>query len=114
MLSRSRARVGALLAVCAVTGVALAGCGTKTLDEQNLQSKIVDMVVAQGNVKAKDLKVTCPKDQEAKTGAAFTCTITNTALGVRGKVEVTATNDNGGVTATIPADQKIETVAAGS
>jgi hypothetical protein len=114
MLSRSRAKVGALLAVSAVSAVALAGCGTKTLDEEQLQSKIVDMVVAQGNVKAKDLKVSCPKDQEAKTGNAFTCTITNTALGVQGKVEVTATSDSGGVTATIPADQKITTVAKGS
>jgi hypothetical protein len=110
MFSRSRARAGALLAVCALGGIALAGCGTKTIDNDDLQSKVVSLIGGKAGLDVKDLEAKCPADQKVEKGHTFTCTLTSKSDGSQVKVVVTETNDEGGITATVPADQKVTTV----
>lgn len=52
-------------------------------------------MAGQLQMKASDLKVSCPKDQSADKGTAFTCTVTDGKT--TRNLAVTVTNDKGHV-----------------
>jgi hypothetical protein len=77
----------------------LAACGTKTIDHESLQDDIQSQLAQGAGVDAKEIKVACPEDQEAKKDTSFDCEIT-APNGEKGTMTVTLTNDDGGYTAT--------------
>lgn len=91
----------ALAPLVALTVVALPGCGTKTLDNGDLEGKLRTELSQQAGVDPADVSVSCPEDQEVKKGRKFTCELT-APNGDKVKVFVTLTNDSGSFTATVP------------
>jgi uncharacterized lipoprotein len=77
-------------AVAALSIVALAGCGEKTLKT----SQIEDQLKSQAGAAVKT--VSCPDDVKAEKGGTFNCEVT-LASGQKGQVKVTQTDDNGNV-----------------
>jgi hypothetical protein len=71
-----RARVG-VTAVAVAPALALAGCGTTTIDSGKAAQLIRNAVNSAGNVKVKS--VSCPDGVTAKKGATFDCKLTVTA-----------------------------------
>jgi hypothetical protein len=94
----------AVLALSAVTALALTACGTKTLDDKDLEGKLQTELSKQAGVDPANVKVACPGDQEVKKGHKFDCTLT-APNGDKVKVNVTLTNDDGEFTATVPESQ---------
>jgi hypothetical protein len=93
----------AVLATAAVSALALSACGTKTLDDKDLEGKLKTELSKEAGVDPATVKVACPGDQEVKKGRTFNCTLT--APNTKVKVLVTLTNDNGQFTATVPTNQ---------
>lgn len=100
MLSRSLL----LLPAAAALTLVAAGCGTKTVDTNDLEQQLVDQLAPQAGVNKDQISVDCPSDQKAEKGRSFDCTLT-APDGSKVKVVVTLTNDSGHYTATVPADQ---------
>jgi uncharacterized protein DUF4333 len=93
-----------LIAAAGVLAIAATGCGTKTLNDGELQDELVKQLAPQGGVDPKDISVACPDDQEVKKGRTFDCELT-APDGSKAKIVVTLTNDDGGFTATVPEQQ---------
>jgi hypothetical protein len=68
-------RIVAGIAVIAIVAFAAAGCGTKTLD-QNDEVDLVNKQLASQDLKAES--VDCPDDVDAKEGETFDCDVTLT------------------------------------
>jgi hypothetical protein len=99
-----RTIAAAALSVGALFALALSACGGKTFNNADLESKLKTELSKQAGVDPAKVKVACPGDQEVKKGHEFTCTLT-APDGTKAKVVVTATNDSGKFTATVPATQ---------
>jgi hypothetical protein len=85
-------RYGVWAAGACTLAVAVAGCGTKVLNSNNLQNKIqAQMSGAPFNLSVK--KVNCPSDRPVKKGDSFTCTMTLTD-GETAKFKVTQVDNN--------------------
>jgi len=83
------------LSILVIAGVvALAGCGSTTIDSKKTAS-LIKQAIAQ-NVGAKVKNVSCPGGQDAKKGSKFDCTV-NGPDGSTAKVTVTGHDDKGGV-----------------
>ena len=87
--THARAATAATLAFAAL-GV-FAGCGTKTVETDDVQNEIKDKLKEQQGVEVENVK--CPDDMEAKKGKEYTCDLE--AQGQKLKVKVTMTNDDG-------------------
>ena len=74
------------LAVLALLGLALAGCGSATLSAGTVSKAAEDALEQQVGQRP---TVTCPKDLDAKVGATARCTLT--ADGLDGTYGVTVT-----------------------
>ncbi len=86
-----KTRLVPTIAITALAGLAVAGCGGLDTDEG--EEKISDAVKQQTG--AKDVSVDCPDDVDQKKGENFDCKVTGDATGT---VQVTQTNDDGNVT----------------
>lgn len=84
--------------------VLLAGCGGKTINSDDLEQKLANLLAPQAGEDPKNVSVDCPDDQEVKKGRKFDCEITTTD-GSKVRVVVTLTNDDGHFSATVPRDQ---------
>jgi len=78
----------------AVPALALAACGSDTLDAAEVESEIGPMVEDQTGTR--DVDIACPDDVEAEEGAVFECDVT-AAGGVEAKLRVTQEDDEGNV-----------------
>jgi hypothetical protein len=86
-------RVGLLLA--AVLGlVALAGCGTETLDADKGESAIKGVIEEQTGADVSS--VDCPDDVKVQKGKSFTCEVTG-ADGTKAKIDAVQTSDKGDI-----------------
>jgi hypothetical protein len=94
----------AALAAGVFAALALSACGTKTFKNSDLENKLRTELSQQAGVDPAKVKVSCPGGQEVKKGHKFTCTLT-APNGQKVKVFVTATNDSGNFTATVPSTQ---------
>jgi Domain of unknown function (DUF4333) len=84
-----------------VATVSIAACGEKTIDSGELEAKLAGELAPQAGVKASDVAVSCPSDQEVSEGARFDCTLT-APNGDEVRVAVTLTDDEGGFRALVP------------
>ncbi|HEX5618667.1 MAG TPA: DUF4333 domain-containing protein, partial [Solirubrobacteraceae bacterium] len=91
---RQIALAPALLAV-----VVLTGC-TKTIDTEDLETKLRTQLAPQGGAKPEDISVDCPEDQEIKKGRKFRCILT-APDGTKAPIAVTLTDDDGGFEAIV-------------
>jgi hypothetical protein len=93
------------IALSAAGALALvaAGCGSKTIDDGDLEQKLAELLAPQAGEDPKNVSVDCPDDQEVEKGRKFDCEITTTD-GSKVRVVVTLTNDDGGFSATVPRD----------
>lgn len=85
---RQIALVPALAAVAV-----LAGC-TKTIDSEDLETKLRTQLAPQAGAKPEDISIDCPEDPEIKKGRKFNCTLT-APDGSKAPVNVTLTDDDG-------------------
>jgi hypothetical protein len=76
----------------------LAGCAEK-IDSADLESKLKDQLGQSAGVEPR--AVDCPDDVEIEKGKTFDCTLT-APNGDEVRVEVTFTNDEGGIKAVVP------------
>lgn len=90
-----------LCAVAVASTLAFAGCGTETIDNADLESKLADQLSADAGVNPDDVSVSCPEDIEVEEGREFDCTLT-APNGDEVTVNVTLTNDDGGFEAVVP------------
>jgi ABC-type amino acid transport substrate-binding protein len=88
----------------ALAALALAACGTETIDADDLATKIRDQVSAQVGVDPEQVTVECPDGIEVEEGRTFECDLT-APNGDPVIVEVTLTNDDGGFEAIVPPEQ---------
>ena len=72
-----------------------AACGESKLDTSRLESQIEKTLADRTGFQIES--VTCPDDVKAEKGGTFRCTV-STGRGERAAVNVTQTNDEGGVT----------------
>lgn len=79
--------------------VAVAACGTTTIDSGKAEDLVEKAVITDAGAKVKS--VTCPEDKEAKKGATFTCEVVGTD-GTKGDAIVTETDDEGNVRVRAP------------
>jgi hypothetical protein len=93
----------ALAAVLAAS-LAVAACGTKTLDTGDLESQLTDQLSADAGVDPADVSVSCPEDIEVEQGHEFDCTLT-APNGDEVQVAVTLTDDEGSFDAVVPPQQ---------
>lgn len=78
--------------ICLLLAVALAGCGTKTLQEGQVEDLITKEIA---KVTGKDgVKTTCPSDVEVKEGKTFDCDVKG-ADGSAGKAPVVIDDTSG-------------------
>ena len=77
-----------------IPALALAGCGSDTLDAGEVESEIVPMVEDQTGTR--DVEIECPDDVEAEEGAVFECDVTAEG-GIEAKLKVTQEDDDGNV-----------------
>ena len=87
----------ALTAVAAV--LLLAGCGEKTLNTADVEAKLKTQLGRDAGVQPK--AVECPDDIEVEKGRKFNCTLI-APNGDRVTVNVTLTDDKGGLSAVVP------------
>ena len=92
--------VGAAL----TASLALAACGTETLDNANLESQLAEQLSSDAGVDAAQVSVSCPEDVEVEQGGEFECTLT-APNGDEVRVDVTMTDDEGNVDAVVPPQQ---------
>ena len=90
-MSRGLGAVAALAGSLALVG---AGCGTKTLNTDNVETEIKRGLTEQTGTNVKS--VDCPDDVEAKKGENFECEATSDA-GQKQRVKVTQLDDDGNV-----------------
>ena len=76
----------------------------RTMDTDDLETKLRTQLAPQGGVKPEDITVDCPEGQEIKKGNEFSCTLT-APDGTTARIDVTLTNDRGGFDAIVPEDQ---------
>jgi hypothetical protein len=74
-MGRRRTGIG-ILAAAVLSALALAGCGTTTIDNVKLQDSISQDVAAAGSFKVKS--VSCPSDVAPKAGTTLSCKISVT------------------------------------
>lgn len=98
------ARLGAGALALALASLALAACGTKTIDHEDLQDQLTEQLSADAGVDPAGVSVACPEDIEVEEGREFDCTLT-APNGDEVIVEVTLTNDEGGFEAIVPPQQ---------
>lgn len=79
--------------------VAIAGCGSTTVDTEKGEKFISKTVEDQVGADVKSVK--CPEDIPAKKGDTFTCVVTG-ADGTTGDAEVTQKDDKGNVAVSAP------------
>lgn len=94
----------ALLAPAASLALLVAGCGTETIDNADLEDQLRTDLSADAGVNPDDVSVSCPSDEEAEKGNEFQCTLT-APNGDEVVVEVTITDDDGGFDAVVPQQQ---------
>ncbi|MFN8161032.1 MAG: DUF4333 domain-containing protein [Solirubrobacterales bacterium] len=101
---RSNAGRFAALAVAALVPAALAigGCGTKTLNTDDVQSSISSGLAQKTGTKPKS--VDCPGDVKAEKGGTFTCTLT-APDGSEATVKVTQLDSDGHIRYYVPPGQ---------
>jgi uncharacterized protein DUF4333 len=85
----------ALAVTCASLALLATACGQSNLDTSGLEDQIDKTLSDRTGFTIKSVR--CPDDVEAKKGGTFRCTVT-TARGERAVVDVTQTDDKGGVT----------------
>jgi hypothetical protein len=91
-----------------ITGAALAlalaaaGCGEKTLDTADLETKLKEQLGADAGVEPRGVE--CPEDVTIEEGKKFDCTLT-APNGDEVTVNVTLTDDEGGFEAQVPPQQ---------
>ena len=90
-----RGPLASLSATCVLLALLATACGQSKLDTSRLESQIEKTLADRTGFPIKS--VSCPDDVEAKKGGTFRCTVT-TARGERAVVNVTQTDDQGGVT----------------
>jgi hypothetical protein len=78
--------------------VLLAGC-SETVDTADLEAKLKDQLGQSAGVEPRSVE--CPEDIEIEKGKTFDCTLT-APNGDEVRVEVTFTNDEGGIEAVVP------------
>lgn len=88
-----------ILLVAASGLIALAGCGSTSIDTHKAEGFIKTTVVTQVGAHVKS--VSCPSSETAKKGASFTCTVTGTD-GSKGAALVTERDDKGNVHVSAP------------
>ena len=84
--------------VLALPLLLLAGCA-ETVDNADLESKLKDQLGQSAGVEPRSVE--CPEDVEIEKGKTFDCTLT-APNGDEVRVEVTFTNDEGGIEAVVP------------
>ena len=103
---RTQIQIGLPLALVAL--LALAGCGTETLNASDIESDINSEYSGRGfDVES----VSCPDDIEAKAGETGECSLT--ANGVTVPVEIEVTSEDGAYDFEIPPDEAGKLEAAG-
>ncbi len=90
--------LAALVAAAAASLVAV-GCGEKVIDSGKVEKTIGRSVIDQTGARVKS--VSCPKDQAAKKGDTFTCTVVATD-GTKGEATVTQKDDEGNLGTAAP------------
>lgn len=85
-----------VLAIAPVCAVALAACGTATVDPGSAENVIKSQIGRLGPIEA--TKVSCPSGVDKKQGVSFNCTVTlkNTSNGTTGSGTITLHITNGG------------------
>ena len=91
----------AIVAPAAAASLALAACGTETIDNADLESQLAEQLSADAGVDPEGVEVVCPEDQEVEDGREFDCTLT-APNGDEVTVRVTLTDDEGSFDAVIP------------
>ncbi len=86
----------------ATTALAVAACGSTTIDHADLERQLTDQLGRSAGVAPKG--VDCPTDVEVERGRKFDCTLT-APNGDAVRVAVTLTNDDGGFEAVVPRQQ---------
>lgn len=76
----------------------------RTMDTDDLETKLRTQLAPQGGVKPKDISVDCPEGEKMEKGREFSCTLT-APDGSTARIDVTLTNDRGGFDAIVPRDQ---------
>lgn len=92
------------LALAALAGLALAACGSETVDADDLANQIRDQMSEQAGVDPEQVKVECPDDIKVEQGRTFECDLT-APNGDPVIVEVTLTDDEGTYEAVVPPEQ---------
>ena len=91
------------LAAPVLAGAALlAGCGTKTLDNAELESQLKTQLGQSAGVEPRSVE--CPDDIESKQGTSFECTLV-APNGDEVPVEGTVTSDDGAFEARVASPQ---------
>lgn len=88
------------VAAVAVVALGVAGCGTETIDADDLEGQLAEQLAPQGGVEPEDISVDCPDDEESEQGNTFECTLT-APNGDEVPVSVEITNDDGGFEAEV-------------
>jgi translation initiation factor 1 (eIF-1/SUI1) len=76
----------------------------KTMNTEDLETRLRTQLAPQGGVKPEDISVDCPEGQKVEKGNEFSCTLT-APDGSKARIDVTLTNDKGGFDAIVPEDQ---------
>ena len=87
------------LAATAALALVVAGCGEKTLNTADVEAKLKTQLGEDAGVQPK--AVECPDDIEVEKGRKFDCTLI-APNGDRVTVNVTLTDDKGGLSAVVP------------
>jgi hypothetical protein len=102
--SGSKARVNVTLTNDDGAYEAVVASRPKTMNPDDLETKLRTQLAPQGGVKPDDISVDCPAGQEVKKGNEFSCELT-APDGSKARIDVTLTNDRGGFDAIVPRDQ---------
>lgn len=81
------------LALVGATSLTFGACGTATVNIENLQNGMAEQI--KKDTGAKDVKVTCPEEVEAKAGGTFECDVD--ADGNKATFTITQKDDQGNV-----------------
>ena len=92
-------RTRPILIILLAGATAVAGCGTKTIDDGKAEKAIKAEVARQAGADVRS--VSCPDDVEPEKGGTFTCRVTGTD-GSAGDVNVTQKDDEGRVRFSAP------------
>jgi hypothetical protein len=63
------------LAAAAVSAVLVGGCGTSNVDTASMERQLEQRIARASQLKPGDVKAECPRQEEAKVGNSFTCTL---------------------------------------